>query len=106
MPVPFDSCLPFSWVCGYAAATRYSPRGGRRRSREEGWNCIGSSTLQGEDHLADVAALLDEAVRVRALVERELLGHDRPQLAALDPLAKRLDVLVERALGIPQREHV
>jgi len=29
------SCSFFSWVCGYAAATRYSPRGGRRRRREE-----------------------------------------------------------------------
>jgi hypothetical protein len=24
--------VPLCWVCGYAAATRYSPRGGSRRS--------------------------------------------------------------------------
>jgi len=31
--------VPLCWVCGYAAATRYSPRGGsRRRSRDEIWN--------------------------------------------------------------------
>ena len=32
--------LLLGWVCGYAAATRYSPRGGRRRSRREPGNII------------------------------------------------------------------
>jgi hypothetical protein len=39
----FESRLPAApLVCGYAAATRYSPRGGRsvRRSRDESWNDI------------------------------------------------------------------
>ena len=33
-PLVGFSCSFFSWVRGYAAATRYSPRGGRRRRRE------------------------------------------------------------------------
>ena len=38
----FLSVLRFGllWSRGYAAATRYSPRRGRRRSRSESWNVI------------------------------------------------------------------
>jgi hypothetical protein len=43
-------------VCGYAAATRYSPRGGRRRSRRDFENIIGaelSGTSRGLPPLQD-----------------------------------------------------
>src|SRR5437764_5068936 len=86
----FLSVLRFGllWSRGYAAATRYSPRRGRRRSRSESWNVIARLTLQSEHHLAHVLALRDVAVRVRPLLERERLGHHGAELSGLGPLPK------------------
>src|SRR3954463_6092019 len=109
MPFPFVSCPSVSllWFAASAAATHYSPRGGRsRRRRREGWNCIGTVRLQGEDYLADVLAVVDEAEGEGTLLQGDLRGDHGAQLAARDPLLERLDVLVERPLRIPEREHV
>ena len=52
-----------------------------------------------KDDLADVAALLDDAVRVGGALERERLGHDRLQAPALEPGEQRLDA---RGRGCPR----
>src|SRR2546421_3257586 len=98
--------LGLLWSRGFAAATRYSPRRGRRRSRSESWNVIARLTLQSEHHLAHVLAVRDVAVRFRPLPEREGLGHHGAELSGLGPPAEWLEVLVERAVGVPEREHV
>src|SRR2546423_1011895 len=94
------------WSRGFAAATRYSPRRGRRRSRSESRNVIAMPTLQSEHHLAHVLALRDVAVGVGTLLERERLGDHRPQPSRRGPVEERPDVLVERPLRVPQLEHV
>ena len=76
-----------------AAATRYSPRRGRRRRRSRAEECDMSSCrhrLHRQHDLADVPALLHVAVCVGAALERERLGHDRADLAVVHPLAQRL----------------
>src|SRR5207302_11270372 len=61
---------------------------------------------RGQDALADVAPLSDEAVRVGCTVEREGLGHDWLQLTALQLAYQRLNHPIERSLGVPPGEHV
>ena len=101
----------FSLGLRLAAATRYSPRRGRRRRRRRSarhdMEREAYRVVTGSEHdLADVAALVQVAVRRRAVLERERLCHDRADVALLEPARQRLDVLVERVLGVPQHEHV
>ena len=58
--------------------------------------------LERQHDLPDVAALVHVPVRGGAVVEPELLRHDRPQAAVLDPAAERLDQVVERLRARPR----
>ena len=101
--VPFDYSTRFSSVCGSCGRRASFPPKGEEEKPEverERHLAMHSTTppLDRKDHLADVLALLDEAVRVGTALEREGLRHDRAELPALDPLRQRLDELVERSL--------
>src|SRR3954447_15315689 len=74
--------------------------GGRGRSACAGWS------LHRQDNLPHVLPVGKQAVCVRGLLERKRLVHDRPQPALLDPAAQGREVLVERALRVPQPQHV
>src|SRR5215207_8576634 len=76
----------------YIAAKSDSPRPLHRSERQH--------------DLANVVALVHVAVRRGAVVEAELPGHDRSQAAVGDPVAERVDQLLQRLLGVPEREHV
>src|SRR5439155_6936778 len=101
---------PSRWVCGYAAATRHSPRRGRRRRRARPRSDRISRRpyhSSGDEHdLPDVAPLGDDPVRLGGAVERHLVGDDRPQRAVLEHLAQRRDERLERLAVVPQREQV
>src|SRR5690242_993119 len=101
---PLWACLLllFCWVCGYAAATRYSPRRGRRRRRERP-RCAISRSVSAADVDAqragrrgggagqrvraaalglDPLAAQERSTNERAAEVGERLGRDRPRVAA------------------------
>src|SRR5256885_2894963 len=74
-------------------------------TREQGSGASGRRL--GDQHdLADVAALLDHAVRFRGAVEGERLGHHRLQVALRETFDKRVHNPPEVALAVPPVEHV
>ena len=107
------ACVPLCWVCGYAAATRYSPRGGsRRRSRDENRNDIWAQlstghgelpdALRDEHDLADVAPLGDHVLRGAGFLEAEVAGDDRLDRAVVEQLAAAAR---SRAASVPRSFH-
>ncbi len=57
--------LLLGFGCGYAAATRYSPRGGRRRSRRDFGNIIRAELSQTRARLSRLQARLRDATRAQ-----------------------------------------
>src|SRR3954453_11835147 len=80
--------------------------GGGEGGGGRGGTACAALSLHRQYDLADVLALGQVAMRVRPALERERLRHHRAQLAALHALAQRGEVLVERALRVPQLQHV
>src|SRR5881227_387068 len=80
--------------------------GGGEVGGGRGGTACAALSLHHQHNLADVLTLRQEAVRVRRALEWEGLSHHRPELPRLDPLAERREVLVERALRVPEPEHV
>src|SRR3954451_5070844 len=65
-----------------------------------------TASLGNQYDLAHVAALLDEAVRIRGAVEGEGLRDDGLQIPLLETGEQRLGDSIETALTVPPREHV
>src|SRR5438094_6402656 len=69
------------WSRGYAPPSAIPPEGGGGEVAGRA-GTTSSYSLQRQDNLADVAPLVDEAVRVGALLEWESLGHSGPDRPA------------------------
>ena len=83
--VPFSYSIQFSSVCGSRGRRASFPPKGEEEKSEIECERHRALTLQRQHHLADVFALLNEPVRIGSALEREGLGDDRSQLAALHP---------------------
>ena len=83
----------FLLACGFAAATRYSPRGGRRgevAGRAERHPRTAAATRVRDD-LSDVLALDDEAVGLGARSSGNASATTGRSLPCVDPVAERVD---------------
>ena len=114
--------VPLCWVCGYAAATRYSPRGGSRRSERSEFErhlirrlapprrpmddrpAAGRGEPQcsqgaRQNDLADIAPLGDHRLRGAGVLEGEVAGDDRFDRAVVEHLAQRRDPRLQACRG-------
>ena len=108
--------LPLCWVCGYAAATRYSPRGGgageargrelerhlRRRlapARRARLAPTSSSTRRRSTTLPTLRRSVIMSVRGAGFLEAERARDDRLDRAVVEQLAQRLDPRLRACRG-------
>src|SRR3954452_9250957 len=95
LPSPNSVC----GCCGRHAL--FPPKGEEEKSQGEKERHA-RPRLHSEHNLADVLALGHEAVRVGAALERDRLGHHRPDRAVTDQIEERLAVVAhQRAPVLP-----
>src|SRR3954447_9076675 len=101
-------CASPAFSCGLRLRGRHAlfpPKGEEEKAKVERERHARPS-LQSQYHLADVLPLVEEAVRLGALLEREGLRHHGPDAPVGHPFAQGVDVLLERLLLVPDGQHV